>query len=695
MYIEKKYVNTPEDRPEDRYHDFEKAIRDRFERLVAKETPLFKTNVSKDDLWKAYMSGFVDEQAKSHYECNACRLFIARYGSLAIVNEEATIVSAIWNEDEVPEFFKPSVKALRLLVEGSNIKTQFIADPIEETVLGIPQTDDWSHLYVALRRDYKYFNRDRLKNPKQVMAAKREEFGMLSRALNEYSLDTINKTIEFIKSESLYRGDKCIERAEWLKEIKLAMEAYRNQNQLKNIIWLAVAIAPTGFCAVKSSMIGTLLDDIQEGLLSYDSIKRRYDEKMDPANYMRSQNDPTANQIYEAEKTVAKLGIADSLVRRYATIEEIPDKAYVWKPQALTAKKKENKSSGTSIFGHLKAKDTAVNITDASNLPTTTMTWDKFQKTVLTSAKEIYVLTDNPNRNMSILTASYPESENILQWNNPFSWSYKGGVDAEMRRRLEQFGAQYENNEIRCSLMWEGSTDLDLHCIDPNSYHIYYSSKRTSTGYLDLDMNGLDKRSEKPVENIRWQSNAPEGKYRFYVHNFSERVHPNRIGTPFKVELEVNGQVYSYEGASLPHDESITVFEFYYEQGQIRFVNDISQFTSSNSNSNKFVKVAGIIKSPNLWEEQQVIGAGDHTFFLLEDVKPEQENNRGFFNEMLKSDLKSIRKVLEAYTAQTPIEGIENASACGVGYSKDQPWNLTVKVVTDTSTRLIKIDRFD
>ena len=55
---------------------------------------------------------------------------------------------------------------------------------------------------------------------------------------------------------------------------------------------------------------------------------------------------------------------------------------------------------------------------------------------------------------------------------------------------------------------------------------------------------------------------------------------------------------------------------------------------------------------------------------------------RGFFTEMLKGDLQEIRKTLEAYTAATSIEGEEETSACGVGYSKDKKWNLIVKVTT-------------
>lgn len=62
---------------------------------------------------------------------------------------------------------------------------------------------------------------------------------------------------------------------------------------------------------------------------------------------------------------------------------------------------------------------------------------------------------------------------------------------------------------------------------------------------------------------------------------------------------------------------------------------------------------------------------------------------------MLKPEIREIRKTLEAYMADAPIEGIENASACGIGQSKDSQWNLVLRVKTDNSTRLIKIDRWD
>jgi len=298
---------------------------------------------------------------------------------------------------------------------------------------------------------------------------------------------------------------------------------------------------------------------------------------------------------------------------------------------------------------------------------------------------------------MALVTAADETSENILQWNNPFSWYYHAGIDGEIKRRVENAGGQYENNEIRCSLIWEGYTDLDLHCITPNGEHIYFQNPRdTSRGWLDIDMNGGNHRDSSPVENIRWSNNAPTGRYRFYIHNFSQR---DTGKNAFKVELEINGQVYTYSGiAERTSDFKEVVFDFDYIRGQ-----EPKFHTSLHSSDslwsvplNSFVKVSGITNSPNLWDEKPVSKSGTHVFFLLEDCKDLSEGKgRGFFNETLKSELREIRKTLEAYSANTPIEDADKASACGVGYSKENAWNATLKVTANNSSRLIKIDRWD
>ena len=69
------------------------------------------------------------------------------------------------------------------------------------------------------------------------------------------------------------------------------------------MIWAAVASAPAGWCHVKSSIVGSLLDDIKSGM-SFVTIQNRWEMKLDPTRYLRPQAAPDAGNIQQAEKVV-------------------------------------------------------------------------------------------------------------------------------------------------------------------------------------------------------------------------------------------------------------------------------------------------------------------------------------------------------------------------------------------------------
>jgi hypothetical protein len=670
-------------REEDKYGEFEKSLINTFNSLVNKDIPLFTTDA--DVLWGKYLNN-IPSVGRQHYNCNCCRHFIERYGNLAIVNENGELKSVLWTED-VPEFFKNSAKRLKETVEKSRITGVFVSD---EKVLGSLKTGIWSHLHVVLPNDM--VNRSRVKTDSQLMAEKLEDYRMLNRALQEYSLNTVNKAVDLLNTETLYRADSCLGVAKYFQSLYNDRNKCKSSKVKENITWVYVAKAPTGFTHIKSSMIGTLLDDIEEGL-SFETISRNFAIKM--GTYMRSQVAPTESGIKQAEKLIEKLNLANSLGRRFPTFDEIP--CFLWKD---THFQKQDLKQSSGVFSNVIPKGkTTTTVVNNVNLPTTVMTWEKFQRTVLPTAENIEVKVDNTNRLMALVTALDETSENILQWNNTFSWYYHGGIDGEIKRRVENAGGRYENNEIRCSLIWDGYTDLDLHCNTPLHEHIYFSAKQSrSGGFLDVDANGLDGRTQTPVENIRFSNNAPNGMYEFYVHNYCERGKTGR--TSFKVELEINGVIYNYSGELHDCNYDRNIFKFNYIKGQQPIIaNSNSTITMNNDwnvKVNDFVKVTGITNSPNLWGDKQITKSGTHVFFLLDGCRDLSEGKgRGFFNEMLKPELHEIRKTLEAYMANSVIEDADKASACGVGYSKDSEWNLTLKVTSNNSIRYIKIDRFD
>ncbi len=148
----------------------------------------------------------------------------------------------------------------------------------------------------------------------------------------------------------------------------------------------------------------------------------------------------------------------------------------------------------------------------------------------------------------------------------------KANIDAEIRARVTGAGGQYDNVDIRASLIWNNRNDLDLHVIPPSKEEIYYGHRQSQCGgWLDVDMN-VGGETEKPVENVRWaKGKAPPGRYQVIVQNFAYKA--GLTGpTPFRVEIEVNGDVRHVDGVVSPNNETrgesnVIVADFDYAPG--------------------------------------------------------------------------------------------------------------------------------
>lgn len=661
------------------YKQLEENMQKEFHQLLCENQPLFKVSLT-DDLWLHYLE-LLELSSRQQYNCSCCKAFIRKYGDLVILTEDGQIKSALWHPETVPDYFKAAVTQLKKVVEASSIKTVFYSD---QRQLGTPFSGERSHLSLMLPKHY--VSKSALKTANQLMAEKKAEFQLFEATLHMYSRDSVSTMKTLIDSGALYRSERFIGMISWFAGAQQVILKEKDALVRERLMWRYIAKAKTGYCHLKNSMIGTLLDDYQEGI-NTDELIRRYNDKMDPSQYMRAQSAPTEGALIEAEKLVEKLGITDALDRRFARLDEIPE--FIWRSPE---KKVEKQKMG--LFSGIIPKIPKVKIVD---WPITTMTWKKFSETFLPQVNKIEARVDDTNRLMSLVTENIPDSKSIFQWDNPFSWYYHGGVDGEIKRRVQEAGGRYEENDIRCSLIWENRTDLDLHCLTPAGKHIFYNRKRETNGWLDVDMN-VRGETMYPVENIRWtKGEGVEGNYRFYVHNYRDRS--NGWGTPFKVELEVAGQVYTYQGELSVTDAQETVFEFIYKKGKLAKMltsNQSREYDTWNLTQGTFVEVTGITKSPNLWGERNWKQSGNHIFFLLKGCRDEsQGKGRGFFNEMLIPELREIRKTLEIYSAMTPIKATEMATACGLGFSKEAEWNVLLKISIDGMERLIKIDRFD
>lgn len=398
-------ISTVAIEADDQYDRFEAALRDRIATLTG---PLHETDATPEALWAAYLNG-IPEARRQHYSCHACRRFIQRYGGLVRINELGAAVPALWAVD-APAFFIPSIEAMYQVAYRAKVTGVFLSS---ESTWGTPQAGGWSHLASPSPNIYT----GRLLTAAQAMAEKREDFKILSHGLADYSQDVVNQAVRVLSADALDRSEKTLGIATWLAELHASIKTHHRRD---NLIWRAVATAPPGFCHVRSTMISTLLDDIVAGL-EYDAIAARWAEKMHPLRYQRPTAPPSEGTIGQAEKLVEKLGVAKSLQRRFATLDDVLAK--VWVPQPIP-----EPAIYDRVFGHLRRSPQTPEI----ELPALTMTWDKFTRTVLPGVVSMEIaVPPHHGAFYGLVTAVDPEAPAIIQWDgldgrprNPVSWYF-------------------------------------------------------------------------------------------------------------------------------------------------------------------------------------------------------------------------------------------------------------------------------
>lgn len=386
------------------------AVRARFDSV--KHQQLF--TVDAGDLFSAYLIGLADDQRQIH-NCNCCRRFIQAFGNVVTIDTDGITSPAFWTLADVPEMYQDSMRAMFRLVSNGKVTGVFLS---ADKAYGKPTEGGWSHFSAAPSR----IHADAVRNQFQAMAAKREDFLTLGRGISEFKPDIVAQAVTLLETESLYRSEKLLGPARFLADLHESINVLKGPRR-DNVVWSAVAIAPVGFCTPRSSMIGTLLEDLTAGM-PFDDVKRRFADKMDPTKYQRPVAEPSFGNLRAAEKLVEQLGIATSLDRRHARLDDVVP---IWRPTVKA------EPAPVGVFGHLAPKKESALLRAQGP----TLTWEKFARTVLPSAEQIEVYITATKQNWcGLLTATYPDSPPILQWDhiearNQVSWYvYSGGSTA-------------------------------------------------------------------------------------------------------------------------------------------------------------------------------------------------------------------------------------------------------------------------
>lgn len=686
------------------FKDFVKAIQKNLQQMSKDSSRLFTVNVDTDELYNLYLDSFpagTNEiyRERREYDCSCCRHFIRDVGNVvSIKNGE---LHTIWGINPVSDDeYNVVAAALDAYVKQKAVSGVFfkkekrIGTPENREMLPTGKINKYEHFFVDLPEIciFKEYYGHTLESD---LSQFRDVRNVFKRSLDEISKEAVDTVLELIAQNSLYKG------AEWkrqLTEFKNYQKEYGKLTDTQKELWTWEKSIAAGAVIgkIRNHSIGTLLVNITEGM-DLDLAVRKYEQIVAPTNYKRPNAIFTKKMLEDAKKTIAELGYMDSLQRRFATLDDITVNNILF----------SNKDAAKRIAGAMDLfdemeQDVAIDPKRFSKVEEVSV--DDFIKNVLPVAKELEVYLENKHiQNMvSLIAPEVADAKTMFKWNNGMSWAYTGNItDSDIKENVKAAGGSV-TGVVRFSIQWNDkdgrdNSDLDAHCIEPKGGdHIYFGHRKSkyTGGELDIDIihpvdqcrnsNGV------AVENITFPSKERmiPGTYKFYVNQFSY------IGSQgFKAEIEVNGEIHSYE-YNKPVRENVQVAEVILDQaGNFKVVDKLSGNCATISKdvwgikTLQFTPVSVVCYSPNYWDEQKGIGH-QHLFFMLKDcINPEEPN--GYYNEFLKPELEQHRRVFEALGAKAHVKDIDDQLS-GVGFSLTKRNDLIIKVKGATE-RVLKV----
>ena len=129
--------------------------------------------------------------------------------------------------------------------------------------------------------------------------------------------------------------------------------------------------------------------------------------------------------------------------------------------------------------------------------------------------------------------------------------------DRELMERLAREGGK--SGVVQISLAWDDYNDLDMHVFCPSGERIYFNNRKSNCGgELDVDMNVRPK-SKKPIENVVWTDEAPDGEYKIGVHFYKHhRKRRTKRTCQFRLRVVTYGQAKEYSG-ELAHGDPMSM----------------------------------------------------------------------------------------------------------------------------------------
>ena len=621
---------------------FSEEINSRLDELIKSGNPIVELDYE-GSLFDIYLNNIPEEynpvfRVNRFFDGSADRHFINRIGNLAMITSNYKLVY-LW-DFESKTFFESSRKEMLKALKKCKIKNAFLTS--FDMVGSGPNKDSkdpritWTH--------YKY------KTPSEIRCSKHDigdklgklntQYNVFKRTMKECRLEDLESVIELGKDNSIYRASEFLGSLEKWHELKTKY----NKKPSDEFLWFNVIKEGIYIC-YRNTVIGSLIEDLYNGVDLEKAVKS-YESKVAPSNYKRPKALVTARMVEDARAKLEEVGLLESIYRKAAKFTEIPTDKILFTSQ---------ESKSLSVFDDLK-QDAELTVRKKLDLSKAKeVKFEDFIK-LLPKVSKIGLL---PNSVVSsskvVLTNS--KNENVptpFKWDNNFAWSYIESDTADsIVKRVKDAGGVVDG-DIRFSLSWDNSDDLDLSFEDIYYRKIYFGNRTELGGRLDVDANFSDI-VENPVENIYWGdiNHLKDGEYRVAVNNYMQRSERKQ---GFKLQMEVLGEIVTYSYPDNDLRSVTTMLKITKKGNNIEVTYENPKLIKSNVSGNKFIDIKNVIKSPNTWEGE-IIG-NEHIIFLADDVEV-KFSVRGFYNEQLNSRLEEHRKVTEILGSKLKIDPVE------------------------------------
>lgn len=696
-----------------------KMLQEQFAKMCA-TGKLFRSKVSGDQIWQAYMQGFGEDPifrdpASSVHNCNQCKHFFQRYGNIVAIAEDNSIMTMY--DGDANDEYRQSFANMRNLLISAPIENVFVEtfDYLYNAVyerctkessmfaLNLDHTvkrytkEEAEKYGVVKPNEIRTFNHFCVRLPKEfvdmsyntvekIQARFRDDKNVFKDGLDKIPVDTLQLVLDLINQGSLLNGDTYKFKVEdFLRMARKYVELSAAEKD--NWCWVFSCNYP--FARFKNEAIGKLCLELAEGK-DINAACLDFNKRVDPANYMKATAPITKQMIDKAKSFIAEKGYEESFTRRCATMEDIRV------CDILHANAGDGSVKPVSILDGIKPTSTRHKRSEFDGVEVVSI--EKFMKDILPgcTSVEVFLLNSHENNFVTLTTPVKKDSKPIFKWGNNFGWTYNGNLagKSEIKEAVKAAGG-FVNAPFRFSIMWneDGRSicDLDAHAKEPNGTEIYFGSykgRKTPVcgGMLDVDM-------IRPVgvgvENIFW--NEPErimdGAYRFFIVNFDQR---NNNGA--KAEIAFGDEVFTYVvDHEIMHNTDIATVHI--KNGMIDHIDQSRYLVDGNATSkeiygletNQFHKVNLVCLSPNHWD-----GAfgNKHYFFMLDGAKA-PESIRGFHNEFLRPELLEHRKVMEVLGNTLKVESTDKQLS-GLGFNATVRDEVVLRL-QGTHKRIIKV----